>query len=243
MNVNNQLGSRPGIRLYPGMSSGGSFSSIIGGGEAPTAQNRGHAASRILKEVQQEHPPPRRGGPIAEDPVVCREPVGEGLRRRTIIDTQDCNKPRSRECRAPVHEEANDRENTSLSFGGQAQVPQRQGRRGQHNSQEGSRPDWMGGGNASHEAPQRYDAPQRSVIDCSPPTSTTALEGTEMPSNHKASAAPQAQLQAVPAGRRAKRESQGLQLGYDDASQAVSSSNDKHHYSAAAQARMKSRPF
>lgn len=61
MNVNNQLGSRPGIRLFPGHSAGGSFSGnsgIIGGG-APTMdafQAKTHTsqndASRILKQMQ-----------------------------------------------------------------------------------------------------------------------------------------------------------------------------------------------
>jgi len=63
MNVNNQLGSRPGIRLFPGHSAGGSFSGnsgIIGGG-APTMdafQAKTHTsqndASRILKQMQAE---------------------------------------------------------------------------------------------------------------------------------------------------------------------------------------------
>lgn len=95
MNINNQLGSRPSIRLYPGVSAGGSFASFCGGGpeqkSAPT--NRGQAASQILKQVQQQKASASNlsagrsaqayGEPACTKP---REPVDNSLRRRTVID-------------------------------------------------------------------------------------------------------------------------------------------------------------
>jgi len=86
MNVNNQLGSRPSIRLYPGVSAGGSFASFCGGGpeqkSAPT--NRGQAASQILKQVQQQKA--SASNLSAGFSAKPREPVDNSLRRRTVID-------------------------------------------------------------------------------------------------------------------------------------------------------------
>lgn len=47
MNTGNQISARPSIRLYPGMSSGGSFASFCGG-----AEDHARAATKIMKEVK-----------------------------------------------------------------------------------------------------------------------------------------------------------------------------------------------
>lgn len=95
MNVNNQLGSRPGIRLFPGHSAGGSFSGnsgIIGGGGDDAFQSKTHSgkneASRILKQLQAEKHQSSydKAQCAAPEPPMSREPVGESLRRRTVID-------------------------------------------------------------------------------------------------------------------------------------------------------------
>ena len=85
MNVDNSLGSRPSIRLYPGVSSGGSFASFCGGTDgAPVS--RGAAASRVLKQVQQQKDSSANlmAGRPAKD--TQRESPGSSLKRRTVID-------------------------------------------------------------------------------------------------------------------------------------------------------------
>lgn len=94
MNVGNQLGSRPSIRLYPGVSSGGSFASFCGGTDQKAVPaSRGQAASQILKQVQQQKSSSTNlaAGRSAQAAPACaplaRESADNSIRRRTVIDT------------------------------------------------------------------------------------------------------------------------------------------------------------
>lgn len=231
MNVGNSLNAaRPSIRLYPGVSSGGSFSDLIGGGPAMGHhEQRGHAASRILKQVQQQNESSANlaaGRPAKGCESKSREPVGHSLRRRTIIDANNSRQESENQtCRSQpkVEQEV---ECTSLCFGSDNAPDSRAHRRQRSQQQEAERPQWMGG----HAA----DTKQRKVIDCSPPPSNPSPSQEEgLPAYNNQAAAGMS--------RRRDETHEGGFLGHSTSKEA--SVADKQMYSQAAQMRLKARPF
>jgi len=251
MNTGNQISARPGIRVYAGIASGGSYSSIFGGGDeaVSSGKNRHQAASRILKETQAQAQAPT--GKIG------REPAGKGLARRTVIDASSdgqfsneqipglpgyqapAAQERPREVESPPMAarpkgvERAPAEGTSLCFGDDKghRGNQRQARRQRETRNDA--PDWMG----SHSQSNAPAAPARQIIDCSPPNSQPA-DGNSQRQNYRADAQDGGQPTYS-----SKRSLQGrpsqISLGHADAASNVNHGN----YMQGAQARMKSRPF
>merc|ERR1711998_823647 len=89
MNTGNQISARPSIRLYPGVSSGGSFS-IFGG----SAEDQARAATKIMNEVQpQAKPLHAYNNPVKPAPA----PAKSQLKQPMVIDNKirlnDENRP------------------------------------------------------------------------------------------------------------------------------------------------------
>jgi len=255
MNVNNQISARPGIRVYAGIASGGSYSSIFGGEETHSKTGQGKAASRILKETQNQGDPTGKIGAPCDE--MKREDVGRGLARRTVIDAGSQGampmaapayvpqERQERPARALSSDEQGGAQSTSLTFGGGNDGPQRGGRRGAPRQQPVRQevPEWMGGGyGEAAAAPQHRQDQRRQIIDCSPPSSQDPPAPAAGRRNYKAQ---QQQEEVHRAARRGGQQvaKSELQLGYDHGDRGGSNTDSYASYSTAAQQRMKARPF
>lgn len=170
MNTGNTLNAaRPSIRLYPGVSSGGSFASFCGG-----AEERGHAATKIIKQLQplrdqntKVEPAPK---PHLKQPMAVNKAPSRALDENSYANTA-LPEPRAQpvavskpsQHTGPRVEQSNTKQdsNTSLSFGGKDNnsIVRAGRRRGTHANRGAEVPEWMASKTA-HRA-----------IDCSPPTS------------------------------------------------------------------------
>jgi hypothetical protein len=194
MNVNNQISARPGIRVYAGIASGGSYGNIFGA--EPERQ-----ASQVYKQVQQEKRQPEslaqgqrmpEPAPVMTQGAQKREPVERGLRRRTVIDAsgadQGCSLSMPSESQrggARRQQQAQPSQEDEPAHGIASAAVMRAMQPMQPMSQampEASQPMHVSGlenrSRAQHPnhptmptAVACVPVPQRKVIDCSPPSS------------------------------------------------------------------------
>eukprot|EP00658_Telonema_sp_P-2_P070271 TRINITY_DN59835_c0_g1_i1.p1 TRINITY_DN59835_c0_g1~~TRINITY_DN59835_c0_g1_i1.p1 ORF type:complete len:305 (-),score=51.41 TRINITY_DN59835_c0_g1_i1:256-1170(-) len=171
MNQNNQISQRSSIRLYPGVSSGGSFASFCGGG----ADERARAATKIMKQVQSQ-PLKERGNvrpapgsqlkqPLTKTVVINNKiqpppaPSDEPFEteNRVLSDTH-ASKTGEVETGVAIGNRVVQASSTSLSLGSESDRGQRNGRRRgcQQVRNEDEVPSWMSS-RTSHRA-----------IDCTP---------------------------------------------------------------------------
>eukprot|EP00656_Telonema_subtile_P031862 TRINITY_DN3489_c0_g1_i4.p1 TRINITY_DN3489_c0_g1~~TRINITY_DN3489_c0_g1_i4.p1 ORF type:complete len:272 (+),score=56.91 TRINITY_DN3489_c0_g1_i4:179-994(+) len=257
MNTGNQLNaSRPSIRLYPGVSSGGSFASFCGGGP----EQRGKAATKIMNEMQQPVRPLQEQNTVVINNKKPLPDVGysQSALRQPVAHATQYEQPAPVERQQPAYANqapkpttlrapgASTATGTSLSFGSENAVVRNGRRRGRQSTKAGEVPDWMSGGTTQHRA-----------IDCSPPTSDHESDGSPEPamSREEFSRHYDAQNNQNHANRRVpgledktagKKSMTHDRLGLGDGVTGLHkdvSAGDVSRMRHAAEARMKSRPF